>query len=406
MNFCSSCGQPVTVGSQYCSGCGAQVAGFDNTRSQAGTGGGPVIGAATPPEPTHAVPPPTPPVAPDEVTDMSTKAPMRKALILAGSALLIVAIVVGGVVALNVMRVGVAPGPAASNTARRPAPPEGRIQLTLAPFASANELITNETITESIRILRQRLDSTGLSGATITRQGSNNIVVVMPGNPDRAIIAMLQKEGQMRFRAVLVEGAAVPVASPARTATTGAPPAPGGGPKDASDLAWVTLNLDAAYKALDCASFKDVEAIVDDPAKPMVTCSSDGHTKYILGPAEVLGSMISNATSGQQQTQSGSIGIWEIRLDFNPAGTKSFCDVTSRIVSLPAPRNQFAVVLDKQVMSAPATQAALCGGKASITGSFTAASSKILADQLKFGALPLSFRLMRSDQISATLGSS
>ena len=136
----------------------------------------------------------------------------------------------------------------------------------------------------------------------------------------------------------------------------------------------------------------------------MVTCSVDGRAKYILGPAEVLGSEVSNATSGQQQTQSGSTGIWEVRLDFNSAGTKAFGDVTSRLVVLPPPRNQFAIVLDNLVISAPVTQAALTAGNASITGSFTAASAKVLADQIKFGALPMSFELQTQDTISPTLG--
>ncbi|HYO19045.1 MAG TPA: protein translocase subunit SecD, partial [Dermatophilaceae bacterium] len=135
-----------------------------------------------------------------------------------------------------------------------------------------------------------------------------------------------------------------------------------------------------------------------------VTCSSDGQVKYILGPAEVFGTEIKNATSGQKQTQSGSTGEYEVRLDFNAAGTKSFCDLTSRIVALESPRNQGAIVLDNRVISNPVPETALCAGNASITGGFTAASSKVLADQLKFGALPLSFNLLTQDNISPTLG--
>jgi preprotein translocase subunit SecD len=147
-----------------------------------------------------------------------------------------------------------------------------------------------------------------------------------------------------------------------------------------------------------------VEAIVDDPTKPMVTCDAERPLKYILGPAEVFGTEISDATSGLQQTQSGSTNIYEVRLNFNAAGTKSFCDLTSRITSLPSPRNQGAIVLDNKVISNPVPQAALCSGSASITGNFTAASSKVLADQLKFGALPLSFSLLTQEKISPTLG--
>jgi preprotein translocase subunit SecD len=196
-------------------------------------------------------------------------------------------------------------------------------------------------------------------------------------------------------------------ATPTAAAPATAKPTTAAKPKNASDLAWVTPELEKAFTAFNCADPKSIEAIVDDPAKPMVTCSADGQTKYILGPAEVFGADITNATSGQQTTSTGATGQWEVRLDLNSAGGKSFCDLTSRIVSLPRPRNQGAIVLDNQVISNPVPQTALCAGNASITGGnpgFTAASSKVLADELKFGSLPMSFSLQTMDQISPTLG--
>lgn len=276
------------------------------------------------------------------------------------------------------------------------APLTGGTQLTLTPVATGNEQITSETVAEAIRIIRKRLDSSGLSMAVIKSQGGSNIVVVLPGKPDHATLDLVRKPGEMRFRPVLVEGGAAPVASPAPTVMA-TPMAQAGTPNDASDLAWITPDVEAAYTSLDCANPKYVESIVDNPAKPMVTCSVDGQAKYILGPAEVLGSEISNATSGQQQSQSGSAGIWGVRLEFNAAGAKAFCNVTSRLLALPAPRSQFGIVLDNKVISAPVTQAALCAGNATITGSFTPASAKVLADQIKFGALPLTF-LVQSEE--------
>ena len=337
---------------------------------------------------------------------------------------------------------------------------EGGTQLILEPKLVGNQKINEGQVTKAVDIIRQRVDGSGVAEAEVTTQGSGNIVVSLPGSPDKATIASLQKSSQLRFRAVLIEASAAPNLTPPTTGTpTGKPtgtatskptatgtatskptatgtatpapksgfpqalgaattpvpkptasgtaspaPAAPGKPKDASDLAWITPDVEAAFTALDCSNPKDVEALVDDPAKPMVTCSVDGRAKYILGPAEVLGSMISNATSGQQSTQSGSTGVWEVRLDFNAEGTKAFGDVTSRLVALEPPRNQFAIVLDNQVISAPVTQAALVAGNASITGNFTAVSSKALADQLKFGALPMSFVLQTRDDISPQLG--
>src|SRR5690606_15236963 len=68
------------------------------------------------------------------------------------------------------------------------------------------------------------------------------------------------------------------------------------------------------------------------------------------------------------------------------------------------PRNQFAFVLDGDVISAPRMNAVITDGRPSISGSFTQETAKTLADQLKYGALPLSFNVVSSDTISATLG--
>ncbi len=348
---------------------------------------------------------------------------------------------------------------------------EGGTQLILRPKIVSNQAINEGQLLKAVDIIRQRVNGSGVSEAEVTTQGGNNIVISLPGSPDKATIASLQKSSQLLIRPVLTAGSAAPTPTitstatptgsatgtattaptapatikatapatgtattapksgfpqalgaattpaPTGTATPGAKPtptatatpaatatAPAGPPKDASDLAWITPDVQAAFTALNCADPKQVEAIVDNAKKPMVTCSSDGLTKYILGPAEVFGADITNATSGQQQLSGGSNGVWEVRLSLNSAGGKAFCDQTSRIISLPAPRNRSAVVLDNRVITDPVPQTVLCAGQASITGGFTAASSKVLADQLKFGALPLSFELLTQDDISPTLG--
>ncbi|MEP7193382.1 MAG: protein translocase subunit SecD [Actinomycetota bacterium] len=328
----------------------------------------------------------------------------------------------------------------------------GGTELILTPKLVGNQQINQGQILKAVDIIRARVNGSGVTEAEVSTQGGKDIVISLPGTPDPATVASLQKSSKLSMRATLVEASttATPVptatgpsplkptgeatsnpkaSTPATTApksgfppaltaaTTPAPsatptaatpttaPATGAKPQNPSDLAWVTPALQKQLADLNCADPKSVEAIVDDPAKPMVTCDAERPLKYILGPAEVFGTQISNATSGQQTTQGGSTsGVWEVRLDFNSAGTKTFCDLTSRITVLPSPRNQGAIVLDNKVISNPVPQAALCAGNASITGSFTAASSKVLADQLKFGALPLSFRLQTSDQISPTLG--
>ncbi|MEJ2579183.1 MAG: protein translocase subunit SecD, partial [Kineosporiaceae bacterium] len=83
---------------------------------------------------------------------------------------------------------------------------------------------------------------------------------------------------------------------------------------------------------------------------------------------------------------------------------KKFADVTTRLVALPDSQNRFAIVLDGLVISAPTTNEAIVGGQAQITGGFTQDEAQTLANQLKFGALPISFTVQTEEQISATLG--
>jgi hypothetical protein len=109
VNFCSGCGKPVIVGNQFCSGCGAPVVAVENAMSLVGTSAAPVAYAGMQPEPTGIAPPPpaAAPVAPVGVTGMGLKGPSRKVLVLAGSAMVLVAlVVVGGLVARNMLRGG------------------------------------------------------------------------------------------------------------------------------------------------------------------------------------------------------------------------------------------------------------------------------------------------------------
>ena len=89
-----------------------------------------------------------------------------------------------------------------------------------------------------------------------------------------------------------------------------------------------------------------------------------------------------------------------------PCVIGEFAAVTERLITETGVKNQFAIVLDGRVISAPTTRAAITDGKPQITGSFTQATSKTLADQLKFGALPIGFKVQSNDSISATLGAS
>jgi preprotein translocase subunit SecD len=137
----------------------------------------------------------------------------------------------------------------------------------------------------------------------------------------------------------------------------------------------------------------------------VVACRDDGTEKYILGPVVVDGSGISDASAGFQAGPQGQpTNTVEIALELTGEARETYGQISSEMVQLPAPRNQLAAVLDRQVIVAPYFQSAILDGRASITGDFALEEAQTLAQQLKFGALPISFELETRDQISPLLG--
>lgn len=292
---------------------------------------------------------------------------------------------------------------------------EGGTQIVLAPQLESGQTITAEQMTQAVSIIRQRIDAAGVSEAEINTQGNNNIVVSIPGTPDDATLARIKASAKLDFRAVLVAGAPSTTAVDADGTATPIPQTtvdptlssvPAVAPSNGSDLNWITPALQAQFEQFSCASENDQAANSAPEDEPLITCDFSNTVKYLLGPVEVSGSDISDATASLVTTSTGATtGQWAVDLSFNAKGTKDFGDVTSRLNALTGSQNQFAIVLDGKVLTAPTTNAAITNGSAQITGGFTQESSKTLADQLKYGALPIGFQVQSSDTISATLGS-
>ncbi|PZQ92073.1 MAG: protein translocase subunit SecD [Leifsonia xyli] len=297
---------------------------------------------------------------------------------------------------------------------------DGGTQIILTPTLEDGETVTEDQLQQSVQIIRNRIDAAGVAEPEIATQGGDKIVISIPGKtPDQATLDRIKQSARMDFRAVLLTGQpATSTASPSASPSDGATPDPSASetpapsdtptatPTDGSDLSWITPALQAEYDAFSCDSVgSGTSAAPSD--KPLITCDQSGSVKYLLGPVEVEGADISDAQPGLQTTSTGaSTGEWVVNLTFNGTGTDAFAKVTTRLVALQAPRNQFAVVLDGAVVIAPKANVAITDGRAQISGGFTQESAKTLADQLKFGALPVGFTVESTETISATLGAS
>ena len=290
---------------------------------------------------------------------------------------------------------------------------EGGTQIILTPkLASGAANPTTEQLNQAVSIIRQRVDASGVSEAQINTQGTSNVVVSIPGSPDQATLNRIQSSAKLEFRAVLVATTAPTstVGSPKPSPTPGAseaplPSTPSTKPTDGSDEAYLTPALQKQFTDFSCDRVEAAKTNIAPANQPLITCDTKGQYKYVLGPVEVAGKTITDATNGLNSNSQGiSTGQWAVNIVFNSEGGSQFKAISSRLVSLPAPRNQFAAVLDGRIITAPTVQGAT--DKPQITGSFDQTSSKALADQLKFGALPIGFTVQSNERISATLGAS
>jgi preprotein translocase subunit SecD len=332
---------------------------------------------------------------------------------------------------------------------------EGGTSIILTPRVAPGETgtVTDQALDRAVEIIRSRVDSFGVAEAEVTTAG-NNIVISVPGTRDNDILATVQQTAELRFRPVLAaapgvsapapsaspsgtgsvspspspsasgpqaspapsastDGRAVPRAlraaatSPAPSATTtpsppaAPPPAPGG----------ISAEIQQQFTELDCSDLAKVRNDLrssggDVPDKPLVTCLDDGGEKYILGPAEVLGTDVDGAEAQLNTSAQGvATGDWIVTLDFSGEGGRKFSRTTTRLAAQQPPLNRFGIVLDGLVVSAPGlNNGPITGGNAQIEGEFTQDDARDLANILKYGALPLTFDAGEVQEVSATLG--
>ena len=336
---------------------------------------------------------------------MATPTPVRRAW-RALTGLLVITALLFGVNALGVYVFG-----KSSWTPELALDLQGGTQIILEAKTPDGTSPTTDQLNQAAAIIRQRVDASGVGEADITTQAGNQIVVQIPGQADEETRKRIESSAQMQLRAVLATTAASTSfvgqdgnATPYPTPDPNLVSTPTASPTNGSDSNWITPALQAKFLAYDCANTTNDPA--NSPAgEPLIACDPTGTAKYLLGPVELDGSSISDATSGMN-TQNGQ---WVVNIVFDEQGTKTFGEVSQRLYAFTqagkSPQNQFAFVLDGAVISAPSMNGVILDGKPQISGSFNQESAKTLADQLKYGALPLSFGIVSDNAISATLGS-
>jgi preprotein translocase subunit SecD len=115
------------------------------------------------------------------------------------------------------------------------------------------------------------------------------------------------------------------------------------------------------------------------------------------------GSMITNAS---RSTDPNPPNLPDVTISFDNTGSNLFCNFTRDRVTHPQgdPQNKLAIFIDKSLVEDANVISEICGGTAIITGGFTAASAEALAIQLNSGSLPGTISIASATEVGATLG--
>jgi preprotein translocase subunit SecD len=273
----------------------------------------------------------------------------------------------------------------------------GGTTVTLTARTPDGQPPAQEELELARQIIEQRVNGLGVAEAEVVTEGDSNIVISVPGE-DGEQARELGATAQLRFRPV-VQGPEPAGPAPAESAepTDGAEPSdgaisdpalpePGSPPVTQEEAA-------AVFAPLTCEA-ENVTGEVSRPDDFVATCDEDGTLKYLLGPTIIEGTEIDDAQAGTDPTT----GAWVVLLDFKSGGRSTWAEYTAANVG----RN-VAFTLDGRVISAPVIQGAI-NGQTTITGDFDQETATELANQLRYGALPLTFTQATAESISTELG--
>lgn len=223
-------------------------------------------------------------------------------------------------------------------------------QVTVQLTDAAKEEIRNNTLDQSIEVIRRRVDVVGIGEPSIQRQGFDRIVLQMPGVEDTGeIIRMIGKTAKMSFQAI---------ERPATTAELKS----GRGPVGTS-----------IYRS-------------DEQTEPGLVVRN----RVIVGG--------DNLTNSQPMFDSRQ-GGWVVTMTFDSSGSARWAKWTKDNVG-----RRFAVILDGVVISSPRVQEPILGGTGQIYGNFTAKSADELSKLLRAGALPAKLTIVQQRTVGSTLG--
>ncbi len=275
-------------------------------------------------------------------------------------------------------------------------------------------------MTKAVQIITNRVEATGLTGASVVQQGNDEIVVSVPGAGAQKVATLVGETALLRLRQVLYVAPNTPPASPSASSSTSGAPATSTTKDGSGDAAALTPATVLLFDKLNCANknwktqiYGPVPSAWDNPKVQTVSCYGSGKNveKYALAPAVVQGSDLSGVQAQDQTT--GWVVVFDVK---NPAaGNLGRLSTTmyNQDYKSSNPNSQvldlLANVLDGDLQGSPPQVTSPISTSVQISGgtgnSFSQAQATQLANVLKYGSLPLSFKNLNTSSVSASLGS-
>jgi SecD/SecF fusion protein len=271
-------------------------------------------------------------------------------------------------------------------------------------FALTNEEVNymkNNILTQAVDNIRNRIDQFGVTEPIVQPQGSDQIVVELPGikDPERAI-EIIGKTAQLEFMLVDENPAFL------TDLLKKYKPLPEGIYAASTPIELPTgETINSPY--LWSYSKKQLEQFLADKVPPQYMVgykvNKDKHTNLTTYQTYILDKDVS--MSGDMLTDArmeigGEYNQPYVSIRFNSRGARLFDQLTGAHVG-----ERLAIVLDDIVYSAPVIRERISGGVAQITGNFSEDEAKDLAIVLRAGALPAPVKVLMKNVVGPTLGS-
>ena len=221
----------------------------------------------------------------------------------------------------------------------------GGVSVILSASKTDGSQPSSEDMQIATEIVQSRVNALGASETTVQQQGTNSILVQIPGATDAdSTVKAIGQTGHLEFVRVSDIG-------------------------DADALSLISNGKDD------------------------VKLNEGTYTSFMDG------SHISSTSVAQANNSSS--GSFAVNIQLDDEGKKTFGDVTTELAPT---KGQIAIVLDGVIKSAPAVQTAITEGQVSITGDFSSAEARALKTVLDSGSLPVTLTYSESRVVGPTLG--